>query len=129
MSTWSPRSDGGARAPIVTWARALQALGRPREAVAFAHRAYRQTWGEGRPYRCHRELIEAEALLADLDEEAPDLPDTDMGALRVPLEQEILALIAKERGSDDRAAAASDPVWVGLVPIWAYRSDIALDYR
>jgi hypothetical protein len=99
-----PRLDDAAR-PDHYLGRALHALGRPLEAATFARRAYEQAWGEGRPYCRHWDLIEAEALLADLGEEVPDLPDTDMAALRVPLEQESLALIAKERGNDDRAAA------------------------
>ncbi len=100
-----PRLDSAIR-PHYYLGRELHALGRPHEAATFARHAYKQAWGEGRPYCHHWDLIDAEALLADLGEETPDLPDADMSALRVPLEQELLALIAQGRGNQDGEATA-----------------------
>jgi tetratricopeptide (TPR) repeat protein len=101
-----PRLDSAVR-PYYYLGRTLHALGRSREAVDFAHRAYEQAWGEGRPYCNHWDLINAEALLADLGEEPPGLPDADLSALQVPLEQEIRALIAQrlaQRRDDEETA-------------------------
>jgi tetratricopeptide (TPR) repeat protein len=99
-----PRLDSAVR-PYYYLARALYALGQTREAIPLARSAYKQAWGEGRPYCNYWDLIDAEALLADLGEEPPELPDADMTALRVPLEQEIRALIARRRDEMDDADA------------------------
>lgn len=57
--------------------------------------AYRQAWGDGRPYCHYWQLRAARELLDSIGEPFPDLPVTDPATVKVPLEDEIRAFTAK----------------------------------
>ena len=84
-----PRLEEAVR-PHYDLSRALYELGWKEDAIFHAQEAYRQAWGEGRPYCNHWNLLDAEAQLTRLDEPLLDLTAIDNRSRSpVPLEDEI----------------------------------------
>jgi tetratricopeptide (TPR) repeat protein len=86
-----------AKRPHRDLAWALRELGRNAEAASHAHLAYRQAWAEGPPNGRYWELRDADELLHAMGEPVPDLPTVDPASVKIPLEDEIRAYIARLR--------------------------------
>jgi tetratricopeptide (TPR) repeat protein len=84
-----------ARWPHYDLARALRELGRQGEAAAHAREAYRQAWADGPPNHSHWELQDARELLESMGQPLPELPTVDPATVKIPLEDEIRAFIAR----------------------------------
>jgi tetratricopeptide (TPR) repeat protein len=93
------------RRPHRYLALALRELGRVDEARMHARQAYQQAWADGPPYCLYWDLRDARELLDSMGEPYPDLPVTDPGTVKIPLEDEVRAFIADlkkaKRAEDD----------------------------
>jgi tetratricopeptide (TPR) repeat protein len=90
-----PRSHPAIR-PHYFLAQALWELGRRAEAMDHAQLSYRQAWRDGPPYCHHWDLRDARELLDQLGVPPPDLPTLDPATVKVPLEDEVRAFIARQ---------------------------------
>jgi hypothetical protein len=75
----------------------LRELGQNAAAAQHAHEFYRQAWADGPPNCYHCDLKDANELLTQLGLPAPDLPTIEPATIRIPMEDEIRAFIAKLR--------------------------------
>lgn len=89
-------------------ASALRELGRAQEAAQHAQAAYRKAWADGPPDCFYFDLRDARELLESMGEPIPDLPTVDPATVKVPLEDEIRAYIAKLESGRDAPAADDD---------------------
>jgi tetratricopeptide (TPR) repeat protein len=81
--------------PHYDLARALRELGHHTEAASHARHAYQQAWADGPPNSRYWDLRDASELLRTMNEPIPDLPVIDPASVKIPLEDEIRAVIAE----------------------------------